>query len=633
MVTAKKGVHVGPEIAHEQSDAPHCPGEKTAAMTVPADIIAPWIWDSYREAAERFVVDLPVLTGDPLEQALAVALTSLAMFVVLWGGVSALPRQARILARLLGALPLLAPVLVLAVLLDMRLAPSSDQQNAAAMPDTTAGPVTPPSPDASTVPAMARPARSESLSHPAGSDPARESPRASSGTTEVVPHASAPAEAVPPELARSASASSSGASPATSSERPPDGKMGDAPVPPASLPRQEAAEGLSATPAPRMAMIEPQPASPPQATLKRNELEPEAPQSPSSPAATSSPASRIVLFATDRAPESTGEGAHGYGAKPFGKISIGQAEIARAGSKPASTPVAGKKEAARVEKITVGSEKDFAATALRQLLTSSRFPEQALVVVHGFDTSFEEALRIGGGFADDLGFDGPVMVYSWPSVGGPRGYRSDKAVAESSGEHLAEALKLLADTIRPKALHIAAAGLGARTALGAVRRLSTAKQAAASAASQSATANVGHLLLIAPDMERAVLSAAAAAVRPTLAGITLYASANDRALNVTRRHAGATPRAGDVSESGPLVTTSIETIDVSPPVGDFASDTDLAAVTLTGERSGSAATAEPKPGLIAAHASALLQGDAAKAAAAANLKRIETPAGPYWARR
>lgn len=596
----------------------------TAAMTVPADIIASWIWDSYREAAERIIVDLPVLTRDPLEQALAITVASLAMFVVLWGGVSALPHRARVLARFLGALPLLAPVLVLAVLLDTRMAPPSDQTSGAVLPDTTA--VGPP-PDAPNKPAMVHLERPESLSRPVGPVPAEASPSAASDTWKAPPSASArepappepaPLELAPLEVAKPASASGSGASPITFSEIPPDGKLGASPMLPASSPRQEAPQSPTATPAPQIAMLEPQSPLPLQATPKRNELEPAAPHSPPSPAATSSPASRIVLFATDRAPETTGDGAHGYSAKPFGKISIGQAEIARAGSKPASTPVTGQKAGTKLSTVAVGSEKEFAA--FRQMLTSSRFPEQALVVVHGFDTGFEEALRIGGGFADDMGFDGPVMVYSWPSAGGPRGYLSDKAAAEASGEHFFEALKLFGGTIRPRALHIVAAGLGVRTALGAVRRLSTHKQAGAAGASEAATAQVGHLLLIAPDMERAALAAAAAEVRPAVAGIMLYASANDRALNVTRRHAGATPRAGDVSQSGPLVTPAIETVDMSPPAGDFTSATDLAA-----------AISEPKSGLIAAHARAVLQGDTV--AAAANLKRVESPAGPYWTRR
>jgi esterase/lipase superfamily enzyme len=46
-------------------------------------------------------------------------------------------------------------------------------------------------------------------------------------------------------------------------------------------------------------------------------------------------------------------------------------------------------------------------------------------------------------------------------------------------------------------------------------------------------------------------------------GMTLYASAADRALLVAKRVAGNVPRAGDVPSSGPLVVNGIDTIDVT----------------------------------------------------------------------
>jgi esterase/lipase superfamily enzyme len=46
-------------------------------------------------------------------------------------------------------------------------------------------------------------------------------------------------------------------------------------------------------------------------------------------------------------------------------------------------------------------------------------------------------------------------------------------------------------------------------------------------------------------------------------GMTLYASAADRALLVAKRIAGNVPRAGDVPPSGPLVVDGIDTIDVT----------------------------------------------------------------------
>jgi esterase/lipase superfamily enzyme len=46
-------------------------------------------------------------------------------------------------------------------------------------------------------------------------------------------------------------------------------------------------------------------------------------------------------------------------------------------------------------------------------------------------------------------------------------------------------------------------------------------------------------------------------------GITLYCSANDRAMSVSRQFAGGVPRAGDVPADGPVIVPGIDTIDVT----------------------------------------------------------------------
>ena len=46
-------------------------------------------------------------------------------------------------------------------------------------------------------------------------------------------------------------------------------------------------------------------------------------------------------------------------------------------------------------------------------------------------------------------------------------------------------------------------------------------------------------------------------------GTTLFASRNDRALQVSKKLAGNAPRAGDVLNDGPLTVPGIYSIDVS----------------------------------------------------------------------
>jgi len=288
--------------------------------------------------------------------------------------------------------------------------------------------------------------------------------------------------------------------------------------------------------------------------------------------------------------------------------------------------------------IAVLAEQDFATVATRQLMVSSRFPESALVFVHGYDTAFDDAVRQGARFAADIGFDGAVIIYSWPSAGDPRAYRGDAVSAEAAAPHLAGTLALLAGSTSAKAIHIAAAGLGARTAMGAIRRLKDAGRA-------GAATKLGEVLLIAPDMDRARLVEAASEVRNIVAGITLYASANDPALNVTRRHAGAAPRAGDVGERGPLVLPSVLTVDVTPKAGQGGGDNDRGTELAAAWRSESSSTgpnfgqsvlgqvAQGQAGLMIRHARAVLLGNPSDGVATAGLRRVETKAGEYWAQQ
>jgi esterase/lipase superfamily enzyme len=54
-------------------------------------------------------------------------------------------------------------------------------------------------------------------------------------------------------------------------------------------------------------------------------------------------------------------------------------------------------------------------TARQRALDARAYLGQALVFVHGYNTSFDNAIRRAGQLAYDLKFDGPVFLFSWPS--------------------------------------------------------------------------------------------------------------------------------------------------------------------------------------------------------------------------
>jgi len=87
-----------------------------------------------------------------------------------------------------------------------------------------------------------------------------------------------------------------------------------------------------------------------------------------------------------------------------------------------------------------------------------------------------------------------------------------------------------------------------------------------SAATKSPVA-IAQLIMAAPDVDRDMFIQGIPNVAKVARGLTLYASAHEKALALSKRVAGNIPRAGDVPASGPIVVVPVSTMDVSA-VGD-----------------------------------------------------------------
>ena len=68
---------------------------------------------------------------------------------------------------------------------------------------------------------------------------------------------------------------------------------------------------------------------------------------------------------------------------------------------------------------------DAQLTKIKTSLPGTGPKKDALVFVHGYNTTFKDALFRAAQLAYDLKFDGPVFVYSWPSGGAVTSYVYD----------------------------------------------------------------------------------------------------------------------------------------------------------------------------------------------------------------
>lgn len=196
----------------------------------------------------------------------------------------------------------------------------------------------------------------------------------------------------------------------------------------------------------------------------------------------------------------------------------------------------------------------FLDLARQRIAAASRYKSQAIVFIHGFNTGFDTAIYRGAQLAYDLRFDGPAFVYSWPSGGGFTSYTYDRESAEQSVPYLRQFLETVLADSGAQGVSIIAHSMGNKPLLEALNDLR---------GSTTLAQRINQIILAAPDVDRDGFENIASQIRGLGRGITLYASANDRAMSASRRFHGGIPRAGDVPKSGPVIVKGVDTIDVT----------------------------------------------------------------------
>ena len=207
-----------------------------------------------------------------------------------------------------------------------------------------------------------------------------------------------------------------------------------------------------------------------------------------------------------------------------------------------------------MQEIAALSKQELLAYIRARLEKSQNFKEQAFVFVHGFNTSFDAAVYRTAQIAYDLDFDGAPFVYSWPSGGKIASYTYDRASAEAAEPHLGEFLEFVIKESGAKSISLIAHSMGNEVLLRVLDRLRL---------EAPEGVKISQVILAAPDVDRDKFTNIAREISNFAKGVTLYAAANDRALETSARFWGGVPRAGDVPPSGPLIINGVDTIDVT----------------------------------------------------------------------
>ena len=93
----------------------------------------------------------------------------------------------------------------------------------------------------------------------------------------------------------------------------------------------------------------------------------------------------------------------------------------------------------------------------------------ALMFVHGYNVTFEDAARRAAQITYDLGFSGIPLLYSWPSEGAVLRYAVDENNVRWTVPHFTEFLKLVLTEIGARVVHVIAHSMGNRCLTEALR--------------------------------------------------------------------------------------------------------------------------------------------------------------------
>jgi esterase/lipase superfamily enzyme len=176
---------------------------------------------------------------------------------------------------------------------------------------------------------------------------------------------------------------------------------------------------------------------------------------------------------------------------------------------------------------------------------------EALVFVHGYHVAFDEALRRTAQIAYDLKFPGCAVAFSWPSHGNLLGYLKDGSNAEWACPDFRTFLHFLRTEVGARSVHVIAHSMGNRLLLDALDRLEMNTL-------PSGAAELGQVVFAAPDVDADTLHRTARTLPGRASRVTVYLSANDLALRVSRRIHGFNRAGADL-----FVIDGIDTVDAS----------------------------------------------------------------------
>src|SRR5262249_8140228 len=138
-------------------------------------------------------------------------------------------------------------------------------------------------------------------------------------------------------------------------------------------------------------------------------------------------------------------------------------------------------------------EAALASDVQRARIQAKLFKSDVLVFIHGYNVSFENAVRRTAQIAYDLNFDGPTIVFSWPSQGRLWGYLADRDEVDIASGQLRQFLAKVNMKAKVQRVHFIAHSMGNLVLLRALETIGLGRG--------DAQLPLGAIITAAPDVD------------------------------------------------------------------------------------------------------------------------------------
>ena len=186
-------------------------------------------------------------------------------------------------------------------------------------------------------------------------------------------------------------------------------------------------------------------------------------------------------------------------------------------------------------------------------MKNSSYGQHFTLYTHGFNIDFEKGCKRASLFQKSVDLHGRFLFFSWPSDGAILNYTHDEADLYWSVEPLRQTLSDMVDHFGAGDINVVAHSLGTRGVVLALVMMSLAEY--------DDKPVLNQLVLIAPDVDVGVFKQYLPMIKPLVRNITIYVSANDNPLALSRKVHGY-PRLGEPGNHLDGIT-GIEIIDIS----------------------------------------------------------------------